>query len=209
MKISQVDLANRLLYLPLDLREKVLLWLTYKGLKPVSELTVERRGNAFALAKKGIRKESTYGYNSSNSIRIRRWIKDAGLSVAVDPKFASSWHVGKDKKQVQLSTKIIRKFDYENEIKSGTMFGFPGESVKDYAHNRTANEEGKIPMVLIGKERFSNQYLKDKYYTPYVLYGIPENMVVKESQTAKKWADTIRKDVPLLAKWFENKEIKR
>ena len=49
-------------------------------------------------------------------------------------------------------------------------------------------------------------YFDDKYYAPYVLYNIPLEYIEKDSQTAKKWADTIRKDVPKLAKWFEKRK---
>lgn len=203
MEISPAILASRLLYLPLDIHEKVLLWLAYKGLKPVSEITVERRGNTFALAKRGIHKESTYKYNSPNSQRIRKWIRDAGLSIAIKPKFNTSWHVGKDKDKVSLSAKIIRKLDYDNEVKTGLLLGFPEESTKGYAQDRIAkSEEEKIPMIW-PSDKFNDPYLKDKYYTPYVFYAIRQDRVREDSQTAKLWADTIRQDIPTLAKWFE------
>lgn len=206
---SQAVLAGRLLYLPLDIHEKVLLWLAYKGLKSVSEITVERRGNVFALAKRGIRKESTYKYNSPSSKRIRKWIRDAGLSIAIEPKFNTSWHIGKDRDKVSLSVKIIHKLDYDNEVKTGLLLGFPKESVKGYAKDRVAKSEKEmIPMIWPG-DKCNDPYLKNKYYTPYVFYAIRKDCVVEDSKIAQIWADTIRKEVPLLAKWFEKQEIAR
>ncbi|MFZ3069372.1 MAG: hypothetical protein WA052_03630 [Microgenomates group bacterium] len=116
-----------------------------------------------------------------------------------------SWHVGKDKSKVEISSEIIRKFDFENELKSGLLFGFPEDSAKAYAHNRIAKDDEQIPMVWPNNEN----YFDNKYYAPYVLYNIPLRSVEKDSQTAKLWADTIRKDVPKLAKWFEKKEKNR
>jgi len=202
MKTTQNKLSSRLLYLPIDLSEKVLLWLTYKGLKPVSEITTSRRGNLMSLSRRGIKRESTYDFNSIKSKRIKKWILDAGLFFKPESEGNMSWHVGKDKSKVELSTEIIRKFDYDNELKSGLFFGFPEESVKAYAHNRVAKDNEQIPMVWPDKEH----YFDDKYYAPYVLYNIPLEHIKKDSQTAKLWADTIRKDVPKLAKWFEKKK---
>ena len=130
------NLANRLLYLPLDIHEKVLLWLTYKELKPVSEITAERRGNIKSLLKKGIRKASTYQFDSPNSLRIRGWIKDAGLVISFEEKYGSAWHISKDKKLANESVESLQKYDYNSEVKSGKLFGFPIESVKTYAKNR-------------------------------------------------------------------------
>ncbi len=202
------------MYLSLDLQEKVLLWLTYRGLKPVSEITAEKRNKAI-LRKKLLGKTfrdtfvDTYDFNSPKSQRIKRWIHEAGLVFVPEPGGELSWHVGKKADQVNLSVEIIRKFDYDNELQSGLLFGFPEESAKAYAHNREVKQDQAIPMVGTGSLRFENPYLKDKYYTPYVLYNMPISRVEEDIQTAKLWADTIRKDVPKLAKWFENSEVRR
>ena len=202
------NLANRLLYLPLDIHEKVLLWLTYKELKPVSEITAESRGNIKSLLKKGIRKASTYQFDSPNSLRIRGWIKDAGLVISFEEKYGSAWHISKDKKLANESVESLQKYDYNSEVKSGKLFGFPIESVKTYAKNRgKPYEEIQKIMVGTGDSRYENEFLKDKYFTPYIFYNIPKNRVEQDSQIAKKWADTIRKDVPKLAQWFEKSQF--
>lgn len=197
---SQEKLARRLLYLPLDLGEKVLLWLVYRDLKPVSEITVERRN--FFLLRRGIH-DTSYDNDAPKIRRIREWIHDAGLVYAFDPKYPGSWHVGKDKDKVALSAKILRLFDYESEYKTGILFGYPEESVKAYARNREIGvEKNQIIMVWPGLQVF-HPYLKDKYFTPYIFYSIRADRVEEDSQIAKTWADTIRKEVPTLAKWYE------
>ena len=56
---------------------------------------------------------------------------------------------------------------------------------------------------------FTNTFLKDKYYTSYIMYAIDARFVEKDSQVAKLWADTIRKDIPILSRWYEAKMEKR
>lgn len=205
MKITQIELSSRLLYLPIDLREKVLLWLTHKGLKPVSEITTNRRGNLLTLLRRGIKRKNDYDFNSPKSQRIKKWIQDAGMYFKPELEGNMSWHVGKDKNNVELSSEIIRKFDFENELKSGLLFGFPEESAKAYANNRVAKNNEQIPMIWPGNEH----YFKGKYFAPYVLYNVTLEHAEKDSQTAKHWADTIRKDIPKLAEWFEKDEKRR
>lgn len=207
---NKEKLASRLLYLPIDLNEKVLLWLTYKGLKPVSEITALKRNRAHLrrmmrdpLYKKSYK--SPYDFDSRSSKRIRKWINDAGLYLAIEPEYETAWHVGSNPEQVKTSTKLLHKFDIENEIKTGLMFGFPEVSVRAYAENRNkSDEEIENVMVGTGDLLYKDPYLKDKYFTPYVFYNIPKSKVVEQSQVAKKWADTIREDVSQLATWFEN-----
>ena len=206
MNTKEKNLASRLLYLPLDLHEKVLLWLAYKGLKPVSEITASRRGNVFKLLKKGIKPKSNYYFNSSKSKRIRKWIKGAGLFIAIEQGHDMAWHVSKNSDLAKLSTKSLHKLDIKNEIKTGQLFGFPETSIQAYAQNRNKNfDETLKVMVGTGELLYKNEYLKDKYFTPYIFYNMPKNRVKEDSQVAKVWADTIRHDVPKLATWFENK----
>lgn len=189
--------------MPLDLHEKVLLWLAFRGLKPVSEITVHRRN--MVLLRKGIRTSSP---NIKNKIkRIKKWIQDAGMFYATEPKYETSWHVSLDKNKAKLSAKVIHKFDYKNELLSGTLFGFPKESVKAYAHNRVV-KFGKKAILMVSPYDFNHHYLKNKYYRPYAFYAIRADRVKEDSQTARLWADTIRKEVPTLAKWFEEDEEK-
>lgn len=201
-KITQEILARRLLYLPVDLGEKVLMWLTYKELKPVSEITVIKRN--LSKLRKGIR-TNDYDFNSPKSKRIRKWLKDAGLFRVSESKYPGSWHIGKNLSEVKLSVKVIRKFDYENEILSGKIFGFPPGSVVAYAINRSLEASDPKHPVLWPGDRFQNPYLKDKYFTPYIRYALDANRIKEDSEIAKIWADTIRKDVPTLAKWYEKR----
>lgn len=206
MVFTEQNLASRLHYLPLDITEKVLLWLTYKGLKPVSEITAERRGNIRALLKKGVKPVSKYNFDSKDSKRIRKWLADASLNLEISPDYKTEWHVGKDKDLVHESTILIRRFDRESEIRSGEIFGFPKDSTVAYAENKSKPiEEIQQVMVGTGGIQFDDPYLHDRYFAPYVLYNMPKSDVVSESRTAQLWADTIRADVPKLAQWFEAK----
>lgn len=209
MNNSKEKLASRLLYLPIDINEKVLLWLTYKGLKPVSEITVLKRNRAHLrrmMCEPLYRKSyiSPYSFDSRGSKQIRKWINDAGLYLAIEPGYETAWHVGKPEELVKMSTELLHKFDIENEVKTGLMFGFPEASVRAYSENRNkSDEEIENIMTGTGNLLYKDSYLKDKYFTPYIFYNMPKSKVVEESLVAKNWADTIRKDVPKLATWFE------
>ena len=197
MDIQEKKLASRLLYLPLDVHEKVLLWLTHRGLKPVSEITVDRRN--YSQLRKGIFK-SSHDDKGPKIEKIRKWINDADLFYAVEDNYSTSWHVGKDKEKVILSSKIIRQFDYENEYNSGILFGFPKSSATAYAKNRV--KEDSVAIVWPG-QMSSHPYLKSRYYLPYIFYAIRADRIKTDSVPAKLWADTIRKEIPRLASWHE------
>jgi hypothetical protein len=205
MNIKDQKLESRLLYLSLDLNEKVLLWLAYRGIKPVSEITVERRN--LAQLRKGIRLPGL-GFSHPKIKKIRKWINDSGLYIQIEKEYSSSWHVGMDKEKVIKSEKIIRQFDYDSEIQSGIIFGFPEKSAKSYAFNRTVKSP-KDEIKMVPPMDFTNTFLKDKYYTSYIMYAIDARFVEKDSQVAKLWADTIRKDIPILSRWYEAKMEKR
>lgn len=209
MNTTQERLAKRLLYLPLDIHEKVLLWLAYRGLKPVSEITVTRRNIALfrRLIRQGKKIKSTYDSNSPKTKRVRKWIRDANLFYATEPGYPIAWHIGRNNSKVRRSARLLHRFDYKSEYQSGILFGFPKESAKAYAHNRITKDEKKlIPMV--SPFRAEQSFLKNKYYKSYAFYAIRADRVEDESRVAKLWADTIRKEIPLLAKWFENHQRK-
>ncbi|MFZ2202208.1 MAG: hypothetical protein WAV56_02315 [Microgenomates group bacterium] len=211
MSTKQEELAKRLLYLSLDLHEKVLLWLAYRGLKPVSEITVERRNlpQLRRLVRQGKKIVSNYDKNSLKIKRIRKWIHDAGLFYATEPRYPSCWHIGRDKDKVKLSAKILRRFDYESEYQSGILFGFPKKSAEAYAYNRISKlKNDPVPMVRPGGQSL-HSYLRNKYYLPYIFFAIRADRIKEDSQVAKVWADTIRQEVPILAKWFEKSEFDR
>lgn len=177
--------ARALLYLPLDINEKIFLWLTHVGLKPVSEITITRRKS-----------------NKSNPEKIAKWIKEAGLVYSSDNDNSDCWHVGRNTEDVKQSIYSLHKFDFENEVITGKLFGFPENSVRAYATNKDP-KDGTV--VWVG-DKYQNEFLKDKYYTPYLLFSLSAKDIEEDSRVAKKWADTIKTDVPKLAKWFEDKE---
>ena len=113
---SNSKLARRLLYLPLDLGEKVLLWLTFRGLKPVSEITIVRRN--FPELRRQLRsgKRKIEKPNKVYLDRTKTWLEDADLAFIAEPD-SITWHIGKDKAQVEQSAKILYRQDYQSKNK--------------------------------------------------------------------------------------------
>lgn len=170
-------LASRLSYLPLMLSERVYLWLTYRGIKPVSDI-------GFIKDKK-----------NPKTKRIIKWLKDAGLCYIPESTSKNNYvgvHISKDKEKAELLDRLSLKDDKKSEFTKGTLYGFPEKAAG-------------VPKNMLTGEYYTHPYLKNKYFTPYMLYGSRRDHIKEDSQTAKLWADTIRKEVPTLAKWFENK----
>lgn len=197
-------LGSRLIYLPLDPVEKVLLWLAYRHLKPVSEISVTRR------SKSKIKKRVTNFNESSPKIkRIKMWIKDAGMFYMPEKEYPSAWHVGHNKKDVSESATTIRKFDYKSELKTGLLFGFPNKSVQAYARNNNPKTNNESTTIIWPGDKYLHPKTKDKTYTPYLIYAVNLDSSPTDLKVAEKWANCIRTELPLLAMWYEKKELIR
>ncbi len=189
MRLSEMTdfdkkLANRLLYLSLDLDSKVCLWLTYRDIKPVSAILIKDK-------------------NELQFRKIIKWFEDAGLYHSIESDCRNCFHVSRHKEKAELSSRVLHLFDYDNEYLSGTLFGFPKDAAKAYAENRDKKSQVDKTLMLSGNEKDVHPYLSDKYYAPYILYAVRSNHIEDDSQSAKLWADTIRKEVPVLAEKFE------
>ena len=205
MKQSEIKLANRLIYLPLDPIEKVLLWLTYRHLKPVSEISVTRRKGL----KNKKRPNVAFDKNSFGVKKIKKWISDAGLVYSSEPKYPSAWHVGQNKKDVSDSVTKIRKFDYESELKTGLLFGFPIKSVQAYAKNNNLEDKNDPTNIIWPGDKYTHSKTKNKSYTPYLIYAVSLESSEIDLKVAEEWANCIRSELPILAKWYEKKELIR
>lgn len=191
--INEEDLSKRLLNLPIDLQEKVLLWLTYKGLKPVSEINAIKRELA----------DGDLNAIKDCKNEVRKWIEDAGLEYSFDSKYPDSWHVGRDKSEIDLSLSTLRIFDFENQYKTGILLGYPESSAKAYAKNRVLKlTDRPVPIIWPGNFLY-HQETKNKYFTPYIFYALSIENLENDLNVAKKWADVIRSDIPELANIYE------
>ncbi|HCQ31040.1 TPA: hypothetical protein DIU27_01465 [Candidatus Collierbacteria bacterium] len=187
-------LSRSLLFLPIDLLDKVFLWLAYRELKPVSEISLTRQ-----------KRKS----NKENLLRIEKWLRVAGLHSSPEKGNCTSLHVGKDMEKVLLSSVILRSTDYDNEIKTGILLGYPEASVKAYAINRNL-ELGQNPEPLIYPGFYMiHENTKSIDYLPYLVYAATTRNLSKELSVAKKWAQLIRTETPILAKWYEDYFFRR
>ncbi len=204
LKETKNKLGNRLLYLPLDPIEKVLLWLTYRRHKSVSEISVTRRNRS-----KTKKQATTFDECSTKIQKIKNWIKDSGMVYKPEKEYPSAWHVGHNKKDVSDSATTIRKFDYDSELKTGLLFGFPIKSVQAYATNSDSKTNNKSVAIIWPGDKYLHPKTKDESYTPYLLYAVNLESSDIDLKVAENWANCIRTELPTLAKWYEKKELIR
>lgn len=113
-KNTSNDLKETLLTLPITLEGKVQLWLTYKGLKPVSTV-------AFLPT-----------ITSKEKAIFNTWTKEANLFQSVDHKSDAFIFVSKDKALSQKAADIMWSETHEALVQKSKLFGYPEETVLAY-----------------------------------------------------------------------------
>lgn len=197
MKNNNV-IKDRLLKLPLDPGEKVLLWLTFIGQKPVSDIHVLIRD------KEKLRKGEFTSKNSdieSNLVEIKTWITDAGLIYEIEKEHPTAWRVGKDKTQIIKSIDYLHNSNKDKQIELGLIFGYPKNSVEAYVNNQETTYEQFI-QIMIPPRGIEGE--NSEYFWPYAIFAISKSHQDEGVKLAKLWADIIRNDLPELAKLYES-----
>ena len=110
-----LNLSKKLLSLTITLEGKVHLWLTYKGLKPVS--TVQFKTSE----------------NSIDQNNFTEWLEDAGLTYSPDLKSSEFVFVSKEIELAKRAAKLMWSENEEDLIEKGRIFGYPMAAVKGYA----------------------------------------------------------------------------
>lgn len=186
LPMDQDKLASQLTILPLWVVNKVELWLTYKGLKPVS---------LFSPRKKD-------GLTAAQFNKIKKWITNAGLFIEPDPHSGDEEHF-----IISQNTKLldkVKKMDFsshalpENYHKLGVLLGYPSEATKAYAYGSSSK--------LIGADDTGSP-VRNKPESSYAQFLLRKGYEKEDIKTAKIWMNTVRHDIPKIAKEFE-KEIK-
>lgn len=132
-----------------------------------------------------------------NHEKIFMWLKDAGLYYLLDEKEKDFIYLSKDAALATRASKIMWSRKPADEIEKGSLFGYPELATKSFV------EQGGINAPTPDDpEKFLY------YWWPYARYIKRVGHFKEDTIIAKKWADTIRKDTPKLAEWFEN-EIKK
>lgn len=115
---SPHKISDRLLSLPVTLEGKVQLWLTYKGLKPVS--------TAQFLSSRTPQEE----------VDFSKWLQDAKLVQAPDHKSEEFVFVSKDMDLAKRAAEIMWSENKDDLLEKGDLFGYPQEAVRAYAFQK-------------------------------------------------------------------------
>lgn len=184
------ELGSRVLRLPISPLGKVELWLTYRQLKPVSSITLNS--------------DSTNSLQDPKTKEIIKWISDAGLQFFPDPKVERILHVSRSLRLAKVAARIARSNTYEDTLTKGKIFGYPVKAGEVFAVQFPLIAEKKpIPGGIKFVVQVKDRELLSHYWWPYARYSVRRGYVYEDSLVAKKWADVVRREVPKLAKFYE------
>ncbi len=176
---------SRLLYLPLGILSRVEFWLVYKEVKSAAS-------SSLRFVSKGSKKIK--GLRS-----VKRWLRDAGIEFVRTKGRPDIIHVSKNKKLAdELSRKIFLK-TAESDLEVGKLLGYPLEAVK--AFSRLGFDRSDYSSLIDSLDKESP--IRGKYWAAYARYLLRKGYEIEDSKIARLWADTIRRDIPKLAQWFE------
>jgi len=123
--------------------------------------------------------------------RVEKWLKDASIFFQVDSKYSDLFHVSKNKDVATQLNKIMWSEKQTNVYKKGILYGYPKKAVKTFSISPAKCT------VLSGK-------YKNKPWFPYARYMFRKENVKDDSKSARLWSETLKKDIPLLDKWYTN-----
>jgi len=178
MSTYKDQLSKRLLYLPVSILGRVEFWITYRDVKQASSATLR----------------APFDTSKRNTTRIVNWLTDAEMYFSIDQKNADLIHISKSENLANKMATIQWSELKKNITFRGYSYGYPTKAVDFFA---------KDPHKLV--QIRNDEKLKKYYWKPYVRYIVRPGYEYEDSLVAKEWGDLIRKDVPLLAKWFEKR----
>lgn len=175
----------------LNLQSKIELWLTYKEVKPASFISIhlENGGNS----------------DITNDVaNLKAWTDKAGLFCIQDEEQKESFYVSKDVDKARELSKIMWNEDEDSVYRKGILFGYPQNAVKHFSENIEQIDNGSkifMQVGLIPGDSFGTFLTYDWY--PYIRYIVRERNIDEDVQVAMEWARICRKDIPVIAKEFE------
>lgn len=186
-------LKKELKKLNLNIQSKIELWLTYKGLKPASFVSIK------------LGKRNNYNDISKDVQALKHWLTGAQLFTIQDPTQKESFWISPDQDKVKKLSKIMWKEDRESVYEKGILFGYPRKAVKLYSDHIESIDQGRktFEQVGLGLIAGGDSGLLTHSLEPYIRYVIRRNYVNEDTQVALEWAKLCRKEIPSIAQQFE------
>ncbi len=138
--------------------------------------------------------------------RLVNWLQEANVAHMPSRKRSKILHVSKDKKLLDLNQKYELGEDFATHIERGKLYGFPRKTIENYA-NAVSNDENLFPNEKVVFAAMSDE-VRGHYWYPYTEYLLRKGHEYEDSLIAKKWADLARKEIPEVAKEFEERTTK-
>jgi hypothetical protein len=180
MNTKQQSLAKSIDDLDLRPIEKVYLWLAYKQEKPVSWI-----GANFPL-----------DINNDKTREIFTWLKEANLFYKIQPDDPTFLFVSSDPKLLEEILPVYNLDSREAILIKARLFGYPIETAEAQSSFYNLQSDGTKKILGTG---FHARFDKRKFphrWLPYLFYTVRKGHEYEDSLVAKKWYETIKKDLP-------------
>ncbi|GEM_PF-1945515 len=129
--------------------------------------------------------------NESERLLVFEWIKDANLLFETDDDNGNLIYVSKDRVKLKKIKEIMWSTKAEDHITKGLLFGYPKEAVIEFANNHAAMEKS------------DGETLKLDHFA-YIRYKTRISNPIEDSNVALSWAELSRREIPNIAKEFED-----
>lgn len=180
---KEKSLAKELEVLPLEVG-KVNLWLVFRNAKPMASIVLN----------------FNWGEDKNKEKQILSWFEKTNVLFNVSQKFSNTLHISKRKKALDLNKKYEMRDDFKGHYLRGLLYGFPRKAAEVYSREILKIEPIKSEKLTFA---FDSPDLKNKYWLFYNEYFLRKNFESIDSVVAKKWADLVRKEIPVVAEQFE------
>lgn len=174
-----IDLAQKLTSFDfLSNQSKTEIWLCYMGAKPVSAFPNPH-------------KEDLYNWLQKAGLKRREYV-DNDLLV-----------ISKDEDKINKLLPILFSNTMSDIVAKCNLYGYPPKTALAVYRNFTSEKEN----LPIGTGVKKDNVFGITWW-PYVRYIVRQDHELEDSQTAKKWSEIIKKDLPEIDKRFE-KELSK
>lgn len=194
---TKEELAESLEKIPLNVG-KILLWLVYQDLKPMTTISDDFDWSQSPLADKS-------KLNLEKENKILNWLKSANIKYQYSIRFPHVLHVSKDKDILDKNAKYESDESVVAHSFRGEAFGFGKVAAQAYA--QAAQKDPMFPNDLVIHAALVPELSKVDWY-PYIGFLVRRNHELEDAEIAKKWAEICRMDIPEIAKQFEEQRMK-
>lgn len=217
--IDKENLKKRLLNFPINLQDKVEIWLILRDLKPATDIFLKKTlinkiDRSTKVTQRNLKIVENFLKDNNLFYKTIDQYNHGQLKIKVGHKyyyvnftfFDKIFFVSKKEDFVESLykawTDLRGVFEPSVNRQLGILYGFPKEAVEEYVKAWSDPKVKSLPDNLEKAIEFHKRH-KGEYWESYVSYIIRKGHDEEDTQVAKRWADCVRNEFPELALKFE------